>query len=448
MRYIPNTPETEKEILKSLGFESFSQLIDQIPEKFLKGFKIHLPEKHSEFEVTKLLSDIASKNKNTLDNLSFLGGGAYDHFIPSAINALISRSEIYTAYTPYQPEVSQGTLQTIYEFQSLLCELFNMDVTNASMYDGATAIAEAAIMALATVRKKNKIIVSPLVKPEYIKVLETYLDKHDAELEFLPEENGITSFEGLEEKLQDAAGLIVQSPNYLGNIEELDNVKEKFEGTKALFIMCTDPIGNALLKTPGELGADISVAEGQALGIPQAYGGPFMGIFSATEKLIRKMPGRIIGKTVDLDGKDAYSLILQTREQHIRREKATSNICTNQGLMATAATIYMSLMGKEGIKKVAILSLNNSHYLADEIAKLNGFELPYQGRHFFKEFVVKTPVDVKTIIEEGKKQHIFPGINIGRYKDQWKNHLLIAVTEKKSKADMDKLINFLSGFSK
>ncbi len=448
MRYIPNTSETEKQILKSLGIENFSQLIDKIPEKFLKACQINLPEKLSEYEVTKLLSEIAVKNNNTVDNLSFLGGGSYDHFIPSVVNFLLSRPEIYTAYTPYQPEVSQGTLQIIYEFQSLICELFDMDVANASMYDGATAIAESAVMALAHVRKKNKIIVSPLLKPEYLEVLKTYMDKHDAELEYLFENNGITDFDGLEKKLEDAAGLIIQSPNYLGNIEELDGLKTKFENKKALLILASDPIGNAILKTPGELEVDIAIAEGQGLGIPQSFGGPYLGIFSCNEKLIRKMPGRIVGKTEDVDGKEAFALILQTREQHIRREKATSNICSNQALMASAATFYISLLGKEGLKKVATISLNNSHYLAEKISELEGFEMAFKDCHFFKEFAIKTNVDVATIIEEGKKQNIFPGINLGKYRDDWKNHLLIATTEKKSKSDMDKLVNFLSGFSK
>ena len=448
MRYIPNTSETEKKILETLGIKSFDELISNIPEKFLKDFEIKLPEKLSEYEVTKLLSKLAAKNKNTDDNLSFLGGGAYDHFIPSVIGALISRSEIYTAYTPYQPEVSQGTLQTIYEFQSMICELFNMDVSNASMYDGATAIAEAAILALSHVRKKNKILVSPFIKPEYMKVLEAYMDKHDAVIEVLPEDNGLTNFDGLEAKLEDAAGLIVQSPNYLGNIEILDDVKSKFANSKALFIMVSDPIGNAILKTPGELEADIAVAEGQVLGIPQAYGGPYLGLFTVNEKLIRKMPGRIVGKTVDVDGKDAFALILQTREQHIRREKATSNICSNQGLMATAATIYLALMGKEGLKKVANLCLHRAHELAEMIDKIDGFEMAYKGRHFFKEFVVKTSVPAKEIIEAGKKENIFPGIDLGRFKNEWKNQLLVAVTEKRSKEDLETLVNFLSGFSK
>ncbi|MBN2281174.1 MAG: aminomethyl-transferring glycine dehydrogenase subunit GcvPA [Candidatus Marinimicrobia bacterium] len=448
MRYIPNTVETEKKILQAIGAGSFDELISNIPEKFLKNFEIQLPEKLSEFEVTKLLTELAAKNKNTQDNLSFLGGGSYDHFIPSVVGTLLSRSEIYTAYTPYQPEVSQGTLQTIYEFQSMICELFSMDVSNASLYDGATAIAEAAILALGHVNKKNKILVSPFLKPEYIKVLAAYMDKHDAEIEILPEENGLTNFDALETKLENAVGLIVQSPNYLGNIEMLDEIKAKFANSKALFIMVSDPIGNALLKTPGELQADIAVAEGQALGIPQAYGGPYLGLFTANEKLIRKMPGRIIGKTVDIDGKDAFALILQTREQHIRREKATSNICTNQGLMATAATIYLSLMGKEGIKQVANICLHQAHALAEMIEQVKGFKLAYKGRPFFKEFVVQTPVPARDIVEAGKKQNIFPGIDLGKYKEAWKYHLLVAVTEKRSREDLETLVNFLSGFSK
>ena len=431
MRYIPNTQKTEKKILASLGINSFEELISIIPQRFLDNFKISLPDKLSEYEVSKLLTEIASKNKNTVDNLSFIGGGAYDHFIPSAIGALISRSEIYTAYTPYQPEVSQGTLQTIYEFQSMLCELFDMEVSNASMYDGATAMAEAAIMALSTVRKKNIILVSPLIKPEYLEVLKAYMDKHDAEIEYLSVSNGMTDFTNITEKLKEVAGLIIQSPNYLGNLENLNGMQDTLVNAKALFILASDPIGNAILKTPGELGADIAIAEGQSLGILQAYGGPYLGIFCAREKLIRKMPGRIVGKTQDINGKDAYALILQTREQHIRREKATSNICTNQGLMATAATIYLSLLGKEGLKKAATICLNQSHYLGQQICKLKGFEMAYPDSQFFKEFTIKTPVDAKIIVEEGKKQNIFPGIYLGKYKDEWKNNLLIAVTEKK-----------------
>lgn len=446
MHYIPNTAETEKEILQAIGVKRFEDLLVNIPESFLKKCQINLPSSLSEIEISKQMENLAGLNKHSENTVSFLGGGAYDHFVPAVVDFLISRSEFYTAYTPYQAEVSQGTLQSIYEYQSMICQLMDMEVANASLYDGATALAEAAIMSV-NITGRNKVLVSPLVNPLVIDVLRTYLDNREIEIEFLPESNDLTDFTDLADKLDDkVAALLVQSPNFLGNIENLNGISKILEGNKSLFVVSVDPISLGILKSPGELGADIAVAEGQPLGIHQSFGGPYLGVFAAEKSLIRKMPGRIVGETVDVDGKRGYVLVLQTREQHIRRERATSNICTNQGLMALAATIYLSLMGKNGLKQVANLCLNNSHYLCEKIADLEGFDLPYKNTPFFKEFVVKTPVPAKEIIDAGVEINIFSGIDLGIYRREWENYLLIAVTEKRTCQEMDDFVKFLSKF--
>ncbi|HMA61750.1 MAG TPA: aminomethyl-transferring glycine dehydrogenase subunit GcvPA [bacterium] len=445
MDYVPNTKECEQEILEELGVDSFEDLIDNIPDKFIEKAGIELPEPLSEIEASQKLSKMARKNKNTLENISFLGAGAYDHFIPATVDFLTQRSEFYTAYTPYQAEVSQGTLQAIYEYQSMLCSLLDMDVANASMYDGSTALAEAVIMGVGKVRKSNKVLISPLINPRSLDVLKTYLDSRSIEYDFLPEKNGRTDFSTLSEVSKDVAAVAVQSPNFLGIVEDLNGVKDKISNKKAFLIISTDPLSNAILKSPGEYDADIAVAEGQPLGVHQSFGGPYLGVFTAKKKHIRKMPGRIIGETEDVDGKQGFVMVLQTREQHIRREKATSNICTNQGLIALAATIYMALMGKNGLEKVARLSLTKSHELADKITELDGYEMAYD-QPFFKEFVVKTPVDPAKIIDKGVDQNILAGIDLGKYRNEWKNHLLIAVTEKRSSDDINKLVNFLGEF--
>ncbi|MFH1213953.1 MAG: aminomethyl-transferring glycine dehydrogenase subunit GcvPA [Candidatus Neomarinimicrobiota bacterium] len=446
MHFIPNTRGAEREILDTIGVASFSELIANIPEQFRKQCRIDLPEPLSEIEITKTVQALANQNSNADNKVSFLGGGSYDHFIPAAIDFLISRSEFYTAYTPYQPEVSQGTLQAIYEYQSQICHLMDMDVANASMYDGATALAEAAIMATNLTRRK-KLLVSPLINPLVRAVMQTYLSARDLVLEDLPEKNGRTDFSNLSEQIDDqTAAILVQSPNFPGVIEDLNGIASVIHAKNALLVMSVDPISLALLKTPGELGADIAVAEGQPLGIHQSFGGPYLGIFTTRRTFVRSMPGRIVGQTQDVDGKRGYVLVLQTREQHIRREKATSNICTNQGLMALAATIYLALMGKNGLRKTADLCLNNSHYLAQEIAGLPGYTLPFQGQPFFKEFVIKTPRPVREIISAAHATGFFAGIDLGKYRPEWQNYLLIAVTEKRSQQEMDDFVKFLTKF--
>ncbi|RKY61108.1 MAG: aminomethyl-transferring glycine dehydrogenase subunit GcvPA [Candidatus Neomarinimicrobiota bacterium] len=448
MHYIPNSKDAEKEILAAIGVESFEDLIDNIPEKFLKKYRISLPEPLSELETVKKLSGMAGKNSDTESSISYLGAGSYDHFIPAAVDFLISRSEFYTAYTPYQPEVAQGTLQSIYEYQSMICHLMDMEVANASLYDGATALAEAAIMAVNKTRR-NKVLVSDLININSRKVLDTYLETREVEIQYIPESDGVTKLDSLNDYLDDqVAALLIQSPNFFGNIEDLKGIADQLHANRSLLIMSVNPVAAALLKTPGECDADIAVAEGQPLGIHQAFGGPYLGIFSSKKDLIRSMPGRIVGKTADIDGKPGYVLVLQTREQHIRREKATSNICTNQGLMALAAAIYLALMGKNGLRQVARLSLDNAHYLAEKIDTLPGYSLAYPDRPFFNEFMIHTPVSAEKIVEMGLENNIFAGLDMGRFSREWDHRLLIAVTEKRNQQEMDDFINFLSKFRK
>jgi len=446
MQYIPNTKEAEHIILESLGVERFEELLSHIPRKFLDKCKIELPEPMSETEIIQHVKKIAAKNDSTSDYISFLGGGSYDHFVPTVIDFLIQRSEFYTAYTPYQPEVSQGTLQSIYEYQSMICQLMDMEVANASLYDGATALAEAAIMAT-HVTRQDKVLVSSLINPSAFQVLKTYLDNRGIEIDLLPSQEGLTDLSQIEARLDGTAGVIIQTPNFLGNIALLSNLKQSLADKNTLLIIMSDPISNSILKTPGELGADIAVAEGQPLGIHQAFGGPYLGVFGARRSLIRKMPGRIVGQTRDVDGKRGYVLVLQTREQHIRRERATSNICTNQGLMALAATIYLALLGKKGLQQVADLCLQKSHHLAKEIAKLPGFERVYPNAHFFKELTIKTPVKADKIVAAALEEQTFAGLDLGQYQPEWNQHLLVAVTEKRTSKEINDFIKFLTKFS-
>jgi glycine dehydrogenase subunit 1 len=446
MHYIPNTSVIEKELMTAIGIERFEDLLTNIPEEYLKNCHITLPEPLSELEAWQKLRSLAAQNSETDTMVSFLGGGSYDHFIPAVVDFLINRSEFYTAYTPYQPEVSQGTLQAIYEYQSLICQLLDMEVANASLYDGATALAEAAIMSI-NATKRNKILVAPLINANSLKVLQTYLSVREIEIEYLGENNGRTDFAQLSAKLDNSvAALLLQSPNFLGTIEELDGIAARLHANQSLLVMSVNPISAAILKTPGELDADIAVAEGQALGIHQSFGGPYLGILAATRSLIRSLPGRIVGETVDVDGKRGYGLVLQTREQHIRREKATSNICTNQGLMALAATIYLSLLGKNGLQRVAELCLNNAHYLVEKIKSLKQYSLPCQSVPFFNEFVVETPIPAREIIKAGLGAHFFAGIDLGEFRPEWDHRLLIAVTEKRTRQEIDDFIKFLIKF--
>ncbi len=443
MPYLPHGNDDVKQMLKKIGVDRFEDLLGNIPEILRGDISIDLPNPLSELEIQQEMEALLKKNTACHETVSFLGGGAYDHFIPKVVDFIISRPEFATAYTPYQAEVSQGTLQAMYEFQSLICELTGMDVSNASMYDGATAMAEAALMAKSIKRKKNEIIISKAIHPLYLKTLETYARSQDIVLVDCPLKDDRMDLDALDSLLNEqTAAVIVQSPNFFGCIEDIQSVSDKAHNNDSLFIQGVDPISLAVLKTPGEADADIAFGEGQSLGNHLNFGGPYLGLFAAKQEFVRKMPGRIAGMTEDTEGKRGYVLTLQTREQHIRREKATSNICSNEALCALAATVYLALMGKSGLKKVAELSLQKAHYLHENICKLPGFSSVNKGP-FFKEFVIKAPLPAKEIIKKGVERSFYAGIDLGDHFPERKDQLLIAVTEKRTKEEMDKFLGFL-----
>lgn len=446
MSYIPNTDKDREEMLKRIGVSSFEELLSEVPEGLKLKTGLNLPPPLSELEVRRELKQLSERNLNMESHISFLGGGAYDHYIPSVIDHIISRPEFYTAYTPYQAEVSQGTLQTIYEYQTMICELTNMEVSNASMYDGASALAEAAHTARGTTRR-DTIVVSDAIHPYYLQVVETYSRGLAVPIKKVPIKNGRTDLESLSKSIdEDTAALLIQHPNFFGCLEEAEEASSIAHSKGALLVVAVDPISLGLLKPPGDYNADICVGEGQALGIPVSLGGPFLGLFATRRDYLRQMPGRLIGKTVDADGNPGYMMTLQTREQHIRREKATSNICTNEGLCALAACVYLSIMGREGLREIAELCLQRSHYLAEGMEKLEGFRLAYKTP-FFKEFVVECPIPPTRVISELLDKGFFAGVNLGRFRDAWKNHLLLAVTEKRTKEEMDRFLDELSKLS-
>ncbi len=439
MPFLPSTEEERAQMLKAIGVKEFAELLTPIPEGLrLKG-PLSLPEPLSEYEVTRLLAELARQNTTTGQAVCFLGGGAYDHFVPAAVGHITARPEFYTAYTPYQPEVSQGTLQAIYEYQSMVCMLTGMEASNASMYDGASALAEAALVAFHHTQRRE-ILVSRAVNPFYLETVRTYCHGQGIEVHLVDLEDGATEVENLKGLISDqTAGVIVQHPNFYGCLEDVAQLAAIAHEAGALFITSNDPISLGLLQPPGSYGADIATGEGQPLGVPLSYGGPYLGIFATRQELVRRMPGRIAGQTVDAEGRTGYVLTYQTREQHIRREKATSNICTNQALVALAATVYLALMGKHGLRAVANLCLQKSHYLADEICQVPGFRLKF-GRPFFKEFVVETPMPAEKIVEALSEKGIMAGLALGRFEAGMGNCLLVAVTEKRTKAEMDRFV--------
>ncbi len=441
MAYIPNTEKDRQEMLDSIGVASFNELIKNIPEEIILKGNIDIPERISEYEVIKEIQQYEKINRATSELVSFLGAGSYDHFVPSAISSILSRSEFYTAYTPYQAEVSQGTLQAIYEYQTMICKLTGMDVANASMYDGGSALAEAALLAV-NHTGRNEIIVAGKIHPNYLRIIKTYCEGQGIVVTELTSSRGTLLPEKLSMYMSDkVAAVIVQQPNFYGCLEDVDELATLAHQHGALYIVAVDPISLGILAPPGDYGADIVVGEGQALGISQNYGGPYLGIFAVKEFLLRRMPGRISGITIDADGQRGFVLTVQTREQHIRREKATSNICTNQGLMMLAATVYLALMGKKGIQEVANLCLQKSHYLVNEIIKIPGYHLKYK-RPFFKEFVIQTPRPENEIINSLAKKGILAGVNLRSF-DSQDDGILIAVTEKRTKSEMDNFVREL-----
>ncbi|MCJ7688298.1 MAG: aminomethyl-transferring glycine dehydrogenase subunit GcvPA [Clostridiaceae bacterium] len=442
--YIPNTLEDEKFMLKSIGVESIQDLFSDIPKGIQLNRDLNINPSMSELEVQKHVKSICSKNKSTEELVCFLGAGVYDHYIPAIIKHIVSRSEFYTSYTPYQPEISQGTLQAIFEYQTLMCDLTGLDVSNASMYDGASACAEAAFMATESTKRKS-IIVSKTVHPEIRKVLATYTKSKGIELIEVDAQDGVTDVIKLKQLVDSkTAGVIVQNPNFFGIIEDMSSVEKIVHDNKALLIMSVDPISLAILKTPGEIGADIVVGEGQSLGNTMNFGGPYFGFMATTKKLTRKMPGRIVGQTVDVDGKRAFVLTLQAREQHIRREKATSNICSNQGLNALIAAIYLTTMGKQGLKEVANQSMQKSHYAFNEISKLDNYKQVFD-KPFFKEFLIKGSQSASVINDKLLENNILGGYDIELNYPEHKNTLLICVTEKRTKSEIDGLTTVMEG---
>jgi glycine dehydrogenase subunit 1 len=432
--YLPNTDAERMAMLHEIGVGSIEELFQDIPERF-RNVHFRLPSPLSELELRGELRRLSNHNANLDDYVCFLGAGYYRHFIPSVVNHITSRSEFYTAYTPYQAEVSQGTLQAIYEFQSLVCQLTGMEVSNAGMYDGSTAAAEAALLAY-RVTKRDKIAVMSTVHPKYYEVVETYAKGHSILLEKVePSLDGLPS---------DCACLMVQQPNFFGYFENTNAYVQKAHDIGVLLIVIIDPISLGMFKPPGDYGADIVVAEGQALGNPLSFGGPGVGIFACRKEYLRQMPGRIVGKTVDVDSQTGYVMTLVTREQHIRRERATSNICTSEALAALATTVYLATLGKGGLRQVAELCYHKAHYAAEAISKLKGYSLVFQ-QPFFKEFVVRCPTTPRLINEALFKERIIGGLDLSHMLD---DSMLLCVTEMNTKQEIDRLVEILGTFYK
>lgn len=444
MPFIPHTEEEINEMLRAIGIASINDLFTPLPQQ-IDHPEISLPYPMSELEVSKHLHQLSNKNKPVNEYISFLGGGAYEHFIPAVVKSIISKGEFYTAYTPYQAEASQGFLQAFFEYQKMICELTGMDVSNASLYDGGTAVAEAAFVAIHHTKRK-KIIVLETLNPLYKDVLLTNLHFTDFDIDFVPFYNFITQYDSLNTFANEQiAAIIVQQPNFFGYLEDVDEIAAFARKIGAMLIMVVNPISLGVLKSPGEYGADIVVGEGQPLGIPLNFGGPYLGFMAAKQKFVRDIPGRIVGETTDSDGNRGYVLTLQTREQHIRREKATSNICSNQALCALAASVYMAVMGKEGIRKIGELNIDRSHYLSEKLANIKKINV-YNDTAFFNEFVIETDVEANKVLSALKKKGIIGGISLKQFYPDLKNHILVCVTETKSQEDIDRFLRELEFF--
>ncbi len=446
MRYIPHTDEDIRQMLETIGVDSVEDLFVEVPREVRLDRPLELPAPLSESEALRELKRLAAKNATAESHLSFLGGGAYNHFIPAVIDQLISRSEFYTAYTPYQPEISQGTLQAIFEYQTLICRLTGMDISNASMYDGASACAEAVLMAARATRRK-KVLLAASLPPEYRETVATYCRHLEMELAEIPfGADGRLDAQALAGALdQQTAALVAGYPNFFGVVEDLAPLAEAAHQAGALLVTAVaEPLSLGLVKSPGELGADIVVGEGQSFGMPVSFGGPGVGFFAARQKTVRSMPGRLVGATTDKEGRTGYVLTLATREQHIRREKATSNICSNQGMCALMATIYLSLLGKRGIQEVAEQNLAKAEYAKQAIAALPGFRIPMAGPTF-NEFVVETDGDAEALLRRLEDRGILGGIPLQRYYPGMERRFLVCVTEQNSREEIDALVAALAG---
>ncbi|HHD6620295.1 TPA: aminomethyl-transferring glycine dehydrogenase subunit GcvPA [Staphylococcus aureus] len=437
-RYIPLTEKDKQEMLQTIGAKSIGELFGDVPSDILLNRDLNIAEGEAETTLLRRLNRIASKNITKETHTSFLGAGVYDHYAPSVVDAMISRSEFYTAYTPYQPEISQGELQAIFEFQTLICELTDMDVANSSMYDGMTSFAEACILAFSQT-KKNKIVVSKGLHYQALQVLHTYAKtRKEFEVVEIDLDGTVTDLKKLEAAVDDeTAAVAVQYPNFYGSIEDLEKIQSFIEDKKALFIVYANPLALGLLTPPGSFGADIVVGDTQPFGIPAQFGGPHCGYFATTKKLMRKVPGRLVGQTQDDEGNRGFVLTLQAREQHIRRDKATSNICSNQALNALASSIAMSALGKQGIYDIAVQNIEHANYAKQQFIK-KGFEV-LDGTSF-NEFVVKFDKPIQQVNEELVKYNIIGGFDLGVVSDNFKNHMLIAVTELRTKDEIDTFV--------
>ncbi len=445
MRYIPNSPEERTEMLEAIGLKSAEQLFDSIPHELRLQRALSTPAALSEIELLDKFERLGQRNP-AARRVSFLGAGAYSHYIPTIVDHIISRSEFFTAYTPYQPEISQGILQTIFEFQTLVCQLTGMDLANASMYDGSTALAEAVLMA-ERVTRRSKAIASAAVHPQYLEVIKTYVQHAGIHLELVDfdEKTGLTGAALAEAVDDQTAALVVQSPNFFGCIEDLKALADAAHAKGALLIVAiTEAMSLGLLKSPGACGADIVIAEGQSFGVPLSFGGPYVGLFATRDKYARQIPGRLVGEAYDKKGRRGFVLTLATREQHIRREKATSNICTNEGLIALAATVYLEAMGRRGIQEAASQCLQKAAYTAKRIAGLKGFSLPFTGP-YFNEFVVRGPLNAVELLSRlASEKEIEGGIALSRFMDNKDKDFLVCVTETNTREQIDSLVAALS----
>jgi glycine dehydrogenase subunit 1 len=438
MRYLPHTPEDITAMLEAVGIDSLDGLFTHIPQDCRRKEALKSPEPLTEWELNDHMVTLADNMAVSPEYRLFLGAGSYEHHIPSAVSFLLGRSEFVTAYTPYQPEVSQGTLQAIYEYQTLTARLLGMEVANASQYDGASALAEAMLMSIRVSRQKT-VAVSRAVHPLYRRVLETYFKPTDLEIKELPYLSDGTTDLGPLKDMDDLGGLAIQSPNFFGCMENLENIKQRLQSKTALLVVCfSEPLAYGIYKNPGQCGADIACGEGQSLGNPRSFGGPALGMFASKMKYVRNMPGRLVGQTVDLEGKRGHVLTLATREQHIRREKATSNICTNNSLCALAAVMYMAALGATGFKKLAQLNYDKSEYLKSALAQA-GFKIPF-SRPTFNEFVVEFPANFKQTYQRLLKKKIIGGLPLAGYYPELKNHYLLCVTETMTRQDMDTFV--------
>ncbi|MDN4609020.1 aminomethyl-transferring glycine dehydrogenase subunit GcvPA [Sporosarcina highlanderae] len=437
-RYIPMTDQDRDEMLSAIGVATIDELFEDIPEKARFKGELNIKQAKSESALTKELAQLAAKNADARTYASFLGAGVYDHYKPIIVDHVISRSEFYTAYTPYQPEISQGELQAIFEFQTMICELTGMDIANSSMYDGGTALAEAGTMAAGHTRRK-KILVSETVHPESRDVVAAYAAGQYIEVVTIPQKDGVTDMAQLEELLDDnTAGVLVQYPNFFGQVEDIQKIGEMAHDKGGLLVVSANPLALGVLTPPGKLGADITVGDAQPFGIAEQFGGPHCGYFASTKKLMRKMPGRLVGETTDEEGRRGYVLTLQAREQHIRRDKATSNICSNQALNALAASVAMTALGKVGVKEIAYQNIAKTAYAKNAFEKA-GFEVKYGGAHF-NEIVVKVNKSVKEINAKLLDKGFIGGYDLGLTYPELSNHVLIAVTEQRTKEEIDALV--------